>query len=118
MQIQMTKWLSIAALLLTLLFWRSAATYRMEINLVICFAGALVLMQAFQAQKYRWATGFLLIVLIFNPLIPLFQLAGVAGLSIIVLSIGLFGMALVALRPHRLMSMESITDRNPGSQSL
>jgi hypothetical protein len=49
----MAKWLSIAAFLLTLLFWRFAATYQMEINLAICFAGALVLMQAYPAQQPR-----------------------------------------------------------------
>ena len=38
MQIQMTKWLSIVA--------GSAANYRMEINLVICFAGAVALIQS------------------------------------------------------------------------
>jgi hypothetical protein len=118
MQAQLTKLCSIAALLVTLLFWRSALNYQMELKLVICFTGAIVLIQAFQARTYGWAGGFLAIVLLFNPLIPVFQLTGVVGLSIVILSIGLFATALVVLRPHRLMSMASITGRNPGSQSL
>jgi hypothetical protein len=118
MSSQITKWCSIAVLLLTLLFWASAANYQLELNLIICFTGVIVLVQAYQAKKYRWAAGFLAVVLLFNPLIPVFQLAGAVGLSIVILSTGLFATALVALRPLQVMSMASITDRNPGSQSL
>ena len=118
MHSQMTKWCSIAALLLVLVFWKSAAPYQMELKLVVCLTGTIVLLQAFQARRYGWAGGFLALVLLFNLVVPVFPLSGVAGLSIVVLSIGLFAAALVALRPHRLMSLASITDRNPGSRSL
>jgi hypothetical protein len=115
---QITKWFSIAALLLALLFWGSAMTYQLELNLVVCFAGIIVLIQALQARKYPWAAGFLAIVLLFNPVVPVFRFAGGVGLSIVILSICLFATALIALKPHTVMSMASITDRNPRSQSL
>lgn len=115
---QVMKWFSVAALLLALLFWKSAAIYQLELNLIICVAAAFVLIQAFQDRKFSWAAGFLIVALLFNPIVPVFQLVGGIGISIVVLSIALFATALVVLRPHRLMSMPSITDRNPGSQSL
>ncbi len=118
MHARVMKWLSIATLLLTVLFWGAAKHYRLELDLVVCAAAAVVVAQAFQARKYYWVAGFFAIALMFNPLVPIFRPAGDAGLSIVVLSIVPFVMALVELRPHPLMSIPSITDRNPGSRSL
>ena len=118
MHARVMKLFSISALLLAVLLWKSATTYRREIDLVVCVAAVMVLTQAFQDKRYSWAAGFLAIALLFNPLAPVFQLTGLAGLSIVVFSTVPFTMALVELRPHRLMSMPSITDRNPGSRSL
>jgi hypothetical protein len=110
--------LSIGALLATMAFWSSARNFQMELSLVVCAAATTVLIQAFQARKYRWAAGFLVIALLFNPVIPFFRLVGGVGLSLVVLSIALFAISLVVLRPQPRLSMPSITDRNPGSQSL
>jgi len=109
---------SIAALLLAVVFWHSASTYQVELNVVVSAAAIVVLIQAFQVQKYRWAGGFLAIALLFNPAMPAFRLAGVFSLSLVALAIAPFAISLVALRPRPLLSIPSITDRNPGSQSL
>ena len=118
MHTEVMKWVSIAALLLALVFWHSAPMYQNELNIVVSVAAAAVLVQAFRAKRYRWAAGFLGIALVFNPVMPVFRLAGGFGLSLVVLAIAPFAIALVVLRPHRLMSIPSITDRNPGSQAL
>ena len=118
MYTKVTKWVSITALLLTVIFWNSAANYQLELNLVVSVAAAVVLIQALQAKKYRWAAGFLAIALLFNPLIAAFPLAGAVGLSLVVLSVAPFAISLIALRPDPLLSIPSITGRNPGSQSL
>ena len=118
MYIQVMKWVSIAALLVAVLFWNSGANYQLEPNLVVSVAAVVVLVQAFQAKKYRWAAGFFLIAVLFNPALPVFRLAGGIGLALVVLSIAPFAISLIALRPHTLLSIPSITDRNPGSQSL
>jgi len=118
MHTKVMTWLSIAALLATVAFWSFARNFQIQLNLVVCVAAAVVLIQAFRARKYRWAAGFLALALLFNPAIPFFQLVGGVGLSLVVLSIALFAISLVALRPHPLPSIPSITDRNPGSQSL
>jgi hypothetical protein len=115
---QMMKWVSIAALLVAVVFWNSAANYQRELNLVVSVAAAVILAQAFQVKKYRWAACFLTIALLFNPVVPVFRLAGSAGFALVVLSIAPFAISLIALRPLPLMSIPSITDRTPGSQSL
>jgi hypothetical protein len=112
------KWVSIAALLLAVLFWRSAPNYQGQLNLVVSSAAAVVLIQAYKTKKYRWAAGFLGIALLFNPAMPVFRLAGGFSLSLVVLAIAPFAISLIALRPHQLLSIPSITDRTPGSQSL
>ena len=118
MYTQVMKWASIAALLLAAVFWHAAPTYQVELNTVVSVAAATVLVQAFQEKKYRWAAGFLCVVLLFNPAVPIFRLAGGFSLALIVLAIAPFAISLIALRPHPLLSIPSITDRNPGSQSL
>jgi hypothetical protein len=115
---QVMKWVSIGALLVAVLFWNSGANYQLELNLVVSVAAVVVLVQAFQAKKYRWAACFLTIALLFNPAVPVFRLAGVVAFALVVLSIAPFAISLIALRPLPLLSIPSITDRTPGSQSL
>ena len=118
MHTKVMKWVAIVALLLAVVFWHSAPAYQGALNLVVSVAAAVVLIQAFQAKKYRWAAGFLGIALLFNPAMPVFRLAGGFTLSLVILAITPFAVSLVALRPRPLMSIPSITDRNPGSRSL
>ena len=118
MYTQVIKWVYIAALLLAVVFWNSAADYQRELSLVVSFASAVVLVQAFQVKKYRWAACFFAIALLFNPAVPVFRLAGGVGFALVVLSIAPFAISLIALRPRPLLSIPSITDRTPGSQSL
>lgn len=118
MHTEVMKWVSIAALALAVLFWKSAPNYQTELNIVVSIAAASVLIQAFQAKKYRWTAGFLAIAVLFNPALPVFPLVGLLGLSLVLLSIAPFAISLVALKPQTLLSIPSITDRTPGSQSL
>ena len=118
MHSQVMQWVCIAALLLALVLWGSIANYQTELNVVVSLAAAVVAIQALQARKYRWATGFIAIALLFNPIVALFRLAGTVGLCLVVLSIAPFAICLVAIRSHPLLSVPSITDRSPGSQSL
>jgi hypothetical protein len=96
------KWVSIVALLLALVFWKSAADYQLELNLLVSVAAAVVLVQAYQGKKYRWAACFLMIALLFNPAVPVFRLAGGVGLALVLLSIAPFAISLIALRALRI----------------
>jgi len=118
MHTEVMKCVSIVALLLAAIFWSSAPNYQIELNSVVCIAAGVVLIQAFQVKKYRWAIGFLAIALLFNPAMPVFRLAGGVSLSLVVLAIAPFAISLVALRRRPLLSVPSIANRNPGSQSL
>ncbi len=118
MHTQLMKWVSITALLLAVLFWRSAPNYQGTLDLVVSGAAAVVLIQAYKEKKYRWAAGFLGLALVFNPAIPLFPLAGALPLSLVMLAIAPFAISLVALKPVPLLSIPSITGRTPGSRSL
>ena len=115
------KWIAMAALLIAAMLWGSVATSqfpRFLLNFVVCFGAAAVVLQAARAKKYVWEGGFAAIALLFNPLIPVFPFDGQCGRLPVLLSIVPFAVSLVALRTPPLLSMPSITDRNPGSESL
>lgn len=107
MHTEVMKWVPILAPLLAVVFWHFAPTYQGELNIVVSVAAAAVLIQAFQAKKYRWAAGFLGIALLFNPVMPVFPLAGGLSLSLVVLAIAPFAISLVALRRQPLLSIPS-----------
>jgi uncharacterized protein DUF6804 len=111
------KWVSISALLLAA-FWRSAANYQLLLNFVISLGAVVVIMQAVRAREYRWAAGFGVIALLFNPVVRFWGPSGVLPLLIVAASIASFAISLVALKTRPLLSIPSITDRTPGSESL
>jgi hypothetical protein len=116
--INVMKWFSIAVLLLTLTFWKSAGDYQLALNVVISIAAVVVVVQAFRSKRYLWAAGFIVVAALFNPVAPVFRLAGGWSLLLVALTIAPFAFSLAALRQQPRLSVPSITDRNPGSQSL
>ena len=118
MRTRLVKWFCIAVLFLAFLSGRLIADYELALRVVVCAGAAIVAVQAFDAARRRWAAGFLVIAFLFNPAIPVFRLAGGVGLLAIVLAAAAFALSLTALKSQPLLSIPSITDRNPGSQSL
>jgi hypothetical protein len=118
MRTRLVKWLCIAVLFVAFVLWRLIADYEFPFRLVVCGGAAVVAVQAFRAARNRWMTVFLVIAFLFNPAIPLFPLAGGFGLAAIVLAAGAFAVSFTALQSRPLLSIPSITDRNPGSESL
>ena len=118
MRTRLVKWLCIGMLFIAFVAWRSMADYELALRVVICSGAVIVAVQAFRAAKRRWAAGFIVIAFLFNPAIPPFRLADGVGLLAIVLSAAAFAVSLTALKSQPLLSIPSITDRNPGSQSL
>ena len=116
MRTRLVRWLCIAVLFVV--SWRSMADYELALRVVACAGAAVVAVQAFRAAKRRWTVGFLVIAFLFNPAIPPFRLAGGLGLVAIVLAAASFAVSLTAVKSQPLLSIPSITDRNPGSQSL
>src|SRR5215831_19564145 len=63
------KWVSIAALLLAVLRLPTGS-YQALLEIVVCMSGLLAATQAVRAGKYFWATGFVAIAVLFNPVVP------------------------------------------------
>jgi hypothetical protein len=112
------KWASIAVLFLAVAFWNSASPYQLALNVVVSAAAGVVVVQAFEAKRYRWGAAFIATALLFNPVLPVFSLSGRLSLFLVLACIALFAASLAALRPQPLLSMPSITNRTPGSRSL
>lgn len=64
------KWISITGLLLALR-WPPSTSYQVTLEILICVSALLVVTQAWRAQKYFWAAGFVAIAVLFNPIVPL-----------------------------------------------
>jgi hypothetical protein len=109
------KWVSIAILLLAGL--RLASSYQVLLQFVVCVSGLLVFTQAFRAGKYIWAAGFLAIAVLFNP-VALIPLSGKVSLWLDWVCLAAFLASLAALKMQPTLSIPSITNRTPGSQSL
>jgi len=109
------KWLSITMLLLAVL-QLPVANHPVLLAIVVCASGLLVVAQAVRAGKYSWAVGFLVIAVLFNPVIPIAR----SGRDVLWLNgIGLaaFLAAAVAFKARPALTVPSITSRLPGRES-
>jgi uncharacterized protein DUF6804 len=109
------KWVSSTVLLLAGL--RLATPYQVLLELVVCASALLVLTQAVRVGKYMWATGFLTIAVLFNPIVPMI-LSRKTLLWLDWVCLMTFMISLWALKRQPILSMPSITNRVPGSESL
>jgi|SRR5579871_1295103 len=118
MRTRVVKCLCFAVLFVAFVFSQWIADYEFPLRAVVCPGAAVVALQALHSAKHRWAICFLAIALLFNPAIPVFPLANGLGLVAIVLAAVAFSVSLTKLNSLPLLSIQSITDRNPGSESL
>ena len=109
------KWVCIAALLLAV--WRSSTSSQLVLHFVVCVGALLVALQAVRANKYFWAAGFIAIAVFFNPVAPV-ALSRKTFLWLDWACVAAFLVSLAALKGHPTLSMPSITNRTPGSESL
>ena len=110
-----SKALAVVGLLLAL-FWRSP-NYQELLSFFVCVAALVVVGQAIQLKRYIWIGIFLAICALFNPVFPVMMSRNV-HLTTNVVCAGLFATSLMLLKTLPRMSMLSITDRAPGSESL
>ena len=112
------KWISMLALVLAAIFREQTQGYDWAFGFVIALGAVVVAVQATRAARYRWAAVFYGLAFVFNPFWPNDTVSGSLGLAMVVITAALFGRSLYALKSEPLLSMPSITDRNPGSRSL
>ena len=113
---KLMKWLSIVALLFGV-FLMSSVSYRIGMEMVVCVAAIVVVAQAFRIRKYYWGIGFAAIAVLFNPAVPI-SLSHKTFLFLDLVCIGAFLVSLILLQWEPTLSIPSITDRTPGSESL
>jgi uncharacterized protein DUF6804 len=107
---------SAAVGLIIALFWRSSG-YEALLSLLVCVAALVVVGQAIQLKNYIWILVFFAVCVLFNPVFPVTMSPNVHLMANIVCA-GLFASSLLLLKTLPRMSVPSITDRTPGSQSL
>jgi hypothetical protein len=110
------KWTAIAVLIGGL-FWRPLGAYGTLLQFVVSAAASIVLVQAAGAHRYVWMSLFLLAACLFNPVAPL-ELSHQGFMAASILTVLLFFFSIELLQPRARLSMASITDRRPGSESL
>jgi hypothetical protein len=116
MMTKIIKWSAIGALIGGW-FLGSFSSYALLSQFVIAGAAAVVLTQAARMRRYVWMTLFLVVVCLFNPVFPIpfsnyiFRIASTFAMILFFFSVEL-------LQPKQRLSIASITDRMPGSESL
>jgi len=105
--VQTMKWGSILGLLLAAISWNAGPNYRLLLDLVVLVGAIVVLRQAVRARQYLWASGFVGMALLLNPMVPVFTPAGnlmlllfLVGLSPIVMTFAALIDATITLYPN------------------
>jgi len=116
---QTMKWGSIVGLLVAAMSWHTGANYQLLLDLAVTVGAIVVIRQAVRAKQYLWASGFVGMALLLNPMVPVFTPAGnlmlllfLVGLSPLVMIFAALMDATVTLYPNL------ITDLNPRGESL
>ena len=110
------KWVAIAALLLAL-FWHPFAQSRQLLQFAVLTGAFAVFVQAVRAGKYVWIGLFVVVACIFNPIRPI-PFSPSIFLFVDAATLVLFMVSLRGLGTRPRLSIASITDRTPGSESL
>jgi Family of unknown function (DUF6804) len=98
-------------------FWQASAGAEILLDILICVGAMAVATQAIARPKYVWTTGFVLIAVLFNPIVPV----GLPRNIFLVLDLSCliaFLISLEALKVQQPLSIPSISNRTPGSESL
>lgn len=112
------KWASLAALLLAIAARRLAPEYLLLPQLVIFVGASVVVLQSIHEKKHKWAAAFAAIAVLFNPILVLVPSNGGQFFLLVSACIATFALALATVKTPPLLSIPSITDRTPGSESL
>jgi hypothetical protein len=98
-------------------FWQASAGAAVVLNILVCVGAMTVATQSVAQSKYVWTAGFVLIALLFNPIVPV----GLSRDIFFILDLTCllaFLLSLEALKHQRKLSVSSITKRRPRSESL
>jgi Family of unknown function (DUF6804) len=106
-----------AGVLLLTALWVASPGVKILLDILICVGAITVATEAVARPKYLWAAGFVAISLLFNPIVPV-ALSRNVFFVLDVACLLAFLISLEALKSQPILSIPSITNRTPGSQSL
>jgi len=110
------KYAAIVTLLVGM-FWQLTPSPRSYLNFVIAAAAVFVLVQAVNLRKYGWVAAFVAIVCLFNPIVPLgFSFKAMMILQI--MTVAVFAVSLQLLKTAPKLTIASIIETNPKTESL
>jgi hypothetical protein len=119
MLMKLMKWGSVAGLLLAAMSWHAEGSYALGLDLVVCVGAIVVIKQAVRGQEYFWASGFVGLALLLNPIVPILSPAGnlmllllLVCMSPLVIAFGALMDATITLYPNL------ITDLHPRGESI
>lgn len=107
---------ALLALLITA-FLVASPGVKILLDILISVGAITVATEAVARPKYIWAAGFVAIGLLYNPIAPV-ALSRSVFFVLDVACLLAFLISLEALKSQPVLSIPSITDRTPGSQSL
>ena len=117
MPTKISKWFAITALIALIVLWRSSDSRTLLAGFAVCAGAVVVTIEAVRSRRYVWMLIFLAITVLFNPLFLVVLSRQVYLLSYVLCLLAfLVSLRMAPLAPR--LSMASITDRTPGSESL
>lgn len=117
MATRISKWFAIVALLALVILWRSSDNRTFLAGFAVCAAAVVATVQAVRVRQHAWIMVFVGITVLFNPLVQLVFSRSVF-LALYIACLASFVLSLRMAEPGPRLSMASITDRTPGSESL
>jgi hypothetical protein len=81
------KWVSILALLAGAVLWSDITPYELVVRFIVAGGAIIVLLQAIRVRQYAFALVFGALVLLFNPVAPVFSFSGEWERAVLVASV-------------------------------
>jgi Family of unknown function (DUF6804) len=113
---RLMKIVCVGALMLMAL-WQASAGVEVLLDILVCVGAMTVATQAVARPKYAWTAGFVLIAILFNPVVPV-ALSRTMFLVLDLTCLLAFLISLETLKSDRALSIPSIPHRTRGSESL
>lgn len=109
-------WICVAVLFPTVI-WRPSGVYQILLQFVVCAGAIAITIQAVRERNYALIGAFVVVAALFNPVLPV-PLSPGLSLWLAIFSVAMFLVSLAAFKTEPRLSIPSITDRTPGSESL
>jgi hypothetical protein len=97
---KLTKYATIAVLLLAVIGWSHAADYQIFVRFAVCLGAVRIASLALSARKYAWAAAFVATAILYNPVVPLFALSGSVDLFLVIATLALVMASFLVLKPR------------------